>query len=52
MSKVDEETGKEVIIQEMPLPNVVRDLNKPTKPVWSEKHSKFIGGGRGAKYSA
>lgn len=41
--------GKRKIVQEMPLPNVYQELNKPTKPEWSETHGRYIGGGRGAK---
>lgn len=35
---------------EMPLPHVGgKDMNKPSKPVWSEKYGRFVGGEKGAK---
>ena len=41
--------GKIEIVDEIPLPHVGGDYNRPSQPVWSEKHGKYIGGGKGAK---
>lgn len=41
--------GRVVIIDEVPLPHVGADFNRPSQPTWSEEHGKFVGGGKGAK---
>lgn len=47
-SGFDQNTQREIEVIELPLPNTSKDLNKPSKPVWSEEHNKWIGGGKGA----
>lgn len=32
----------------MPLPHIKKDMNVPSKPIWSEEHGRMVGGGRGA----
>lgn len=49
-SSTDSE-GNRIEITEMPIPHVGKDLNTPSKPVWSAEHGRFIGGGRGATYT-
>lgn len=49
ISRETDEEGKLVEITEMPLAHVRQDLNVPSKPIWSNEHGRYIGGGKGAK---
>jgi hypothetical protein len=49
VSKTTDEEGRLIEVTEMPLPHVSRDLNVPSKPIWSPEHGRYIGGGKGAK---
>ena len=41
---VDEESGKPIIVREMPLPHIFHDLNKPAHK--NGKGAKWLGGNR------
>ncbi len=49
LQRSQDEEGNVHEVTEMRLPHITRDLNVPTKPVWSESLGKFIGGQKGAK---
>jgi hypothetical protein len=49
VSKMTDEEGRLIEVTEMPLPHVRHDLNIPSKPIWSEEHGRYVGGGKGAK---
>ncbi len=44
-----DDNGKQWEESVMPLPHAHKDLNIPSKPVWSEEHGRYVGGSRGAK---
>ena len=44
-SEIDEQTGARVIVEEMPLPHVYRDLNKPAHK--DGRGAKLYGSGQG-----
>ena len=48
ISRHVDDKGRVNEVVEVPLAHVPKDLNVPTKPVWSETHGRMIGGGRGA----
>lgn len=50
VDKVDED-GKRHIETVVPLPHVHKDHNVPSKPVYNESLGKFVGGGKGARYT-
>jgi len=48
VSRHVDDKGRVNEIVEVPLAHVAKDLNIPTKPVWSDTHGRMVGGGRGA----